>query len=373
MSIKEVFCQDKAISVLQKALSRARLAHAYIFDGAEGVGKFKTAREFAKLLLCKEPVREADFADSCGRCESCRSFEAATHPDFSHIYKELITLTKKGKGRTTPIDLPIDVIREFLVEKIASRPILSARRVFVVSEAEKLNTSAQNALLKTLEEPPEYCCIILLCTKIDKLLPTTRSRCQVVRFAPVDEGIITARLVEDGLESEAGRYFAKLAQGSMGMAVQLGRLESEGAGLYKTKQRIVNDLCRYRYGDSLDIAEKLLDDSKNIAAMWGKLENETSKSDINRRADKIIIMIIVSILDDAMKLAVGQSEKIVNFDQAEQVKKLSQRWDGEQCAEKIAECYRSTAWLDANVNEKLIFEQLLLNLAVSDTMRVYKS
>ncbi|GAH35818.1 unnamed protein product, partial [marine sediment metagenome] len=165
MSLKEIFCQGKAIGILQRAFSADKMPHAYIFAGAEGVGKFKTAREWAKLLLCKNPINEkienADFADSCGSsrplemgrgsCESCRLLEAGSHPDFNPVYKELIQFTKDGKDRKTPVDLPKDVIKEFLIEKVSTRPTLSERKVFIVSEAEKLNAASQNSLLKVLE------------------------------------------------------------------------------------------------------------------------------------------------------------------------------------------------------------------------------
>ena len=202
MSLKEIFCQDKAISILQRALAAGKTAHAYIFAGTEGVGKFKTASEWAKLLLCKNPVtektKETEFADSCGSCESCRVFEAGSHPDFNNVYKELREFTENGKNKAPPVDLPIDVIREFLIDKVSARPTLSERKVFVVSEAERLNKHSQNALLKVLEEPPEYCCIILLCTRLEKLLPTTKSRCQIIRFVPVAEDRIIEKLKAAG-------------------------------------------------------------------------------------------------------------------------------------------------------------------------------
>ncbi len=118
MSLKEVFCQDRAIDVLQRAFASDKWAHAYIFAGPEGVGKFKTASEWAKLLLCAEPVIEDGFADSCGLCPSCRLFDAGSNPDFNHVYKELLEFTRDNKDKKTPVDLPIDVIREFLVAKV---------------------------------------------------------------------------------------------------------------------------------------------------------------------------------------------------------------------------------------------------------------
>jgi DNA polymerase-3 subunit delta' len=370
MSFKEIFCQDRAIEILQRAFASGRWAHAYIFAGAEGIGKFKTPREWAKLLLCKKPVIENGFADGCGPCQSCRLFETNTNPDFAHIYKELREFTEEGKGKPPPVDLPIDVIREFLIAKVSTKPTVSQRKVFVVSEAERLNTASQNCLLKVLEEPPEYCCIVLLCTRLEKLLPTTKSRCQTIRFGPIDESRIIEKLKEKSLGEEPARYFARLAQGSVGQACQWARLELADANLFKTKKELINSLVSYQLAESLDLAQELLTESKKIAAEWTNLDKTTSRTDINRRSMKFIVRIIISALHDAMNLNVTGVKESVNFDQKKQIEKLAERFDTEQSAEKISDCYRVLGWIESSVNEKLIFEQLLLNLADSDTIKV---
>jgi DNA polymerase-3 subunit delta' len=370
MSLKEVFCQDKAISILQKALAADKLSHAYIFTGAEGTGKFKTAREWAKLLLCKKPVIKNKFADSCGTCESCRLFEAGSHPDFIHVYKELREFTREGKGKPAPVDLPIDVVREFIIEKVSTKPTLSRKKVFVISEAERLNTSSQNCLLKVLEEPPKYCFIFLLCTRMEKLLPTIKSRCQTIRFALIDEKRIIEKLKEAGLEQKKAQYFARLAEGSLGAATQWAQLELADANLYQTKKNLVDSLSDYQYADALELAQRLLSESKKIAGIWADLDKTTSKTDINRRASRALIRIIISALSDAMQLNITAGKDLTNFDQKEQIKKLAGRFGPEQAAERIADCFRTLRWLDASANEKLIFEQLLLNLAISGRMKV---
>ena len=374
MSINEIFGQDKAISILQRAFTSDKMPHAYIFAGPEGVGKFKTAREWAKLLLCEksisEKARKLKLVDSCGTCKSCRLFDADSHPDFNHVYKELREFTEDGKDKVTPVDLSIDVIREFLIAKAATRPTLSARKVFVVSEAEKLNTASQNALLKVLEEPPSYCSIILLCTRLEKLLPTTRSRCQVVRFIPINEEKIVDKLKEMDIDAKKAQYFARLSQGSLGVARLWAQLELADTNLFSMKKELVNSLSILEYANALDLAQWLLDESKKIAAAWFSLNEAASKTDVNRRAAKTIIQIIVSALQDAMKLKLTDPAKIINFDQKEQIEKLASRFSFELSSEKIADCYETLRWIDYSVNEKLIFERLLLNLAVSDKMNV---
>lgn len=370
MSFKEIFCQDRAIEILQRAFASGRWAHAYIFAGKEGVGKFKTACEWARLLLCKNPVIENGFADSCGSCQSCRLFEAGSNPDFAHIYKELREFTEEGKGKAPPVDLPIDVIREFLVAKVSNRPTLSQRKVFIVSEAERLNTASQNCLLKVLEEPPEYCCIVLLCTRLEKLLPTTKSRCQTIRFGPIDESRIIEKVLDMGLEETPARYFARLAQGSLGAACQWAQLELGGADLYQTKKRLINSLATYELAEALNLAQELLVDSKRVAGLWAELYKTTSKTDINRKALKTFIQIVISVLQDVIKQHVTSKKEFVNFDQKEQIDKLAARFDAEQTAEKISDCYSALNWIESSVNEKLIFEQLLLSFADSDTIRI---
>ena len=370
MSLKDIFCQDKALSILGKAFVNQRQAHAYIFAGLEGVGKFKTASEYAKLLLCAEPIIEANSADSCGSCKFCKMFEAGSHPDFNFIYKELREFTKDGKNKAAPVDMPIDVIREFVIAKVPQKPTFSARKVFVINESEKLNNASQNALLKILEEPPLFCTIILICTRLEKLLPTTKSRCQAISFAPIDEQIIMDKLLETGLDKNKSQFFSRLCQGSLGQACRWAQLELAEGKFYEIKKEILNNLADYDYSQSLDLAAKFSEYSKSIAAAMVKLDEKTSKTDINRKAAKAIVAIVISALYDAMRLAVSDERPLINFDQPGEIEKLCTRLDCEQAAEKITDCYTTMRWIDSSVNEKLIFEQLLLNLAVSDRMMV---
>ncbi len=367
MSLRDVFCQDRAIGILQRGLAVERPAHAYIFAGPEGVGKYKTAHEWAKLLLCQKPHTKKDksgaFADSCGSCESCTLLEAGSHPDYAHVYKELLEYTREGKGKKTPVELPIDVIREFLIEPVAIRPALSQRKVFVVSEAEKLNANSQNALLKVLEEPPSYCTIILLCTRLEQLLPTTKSRCQTVRFGPVDEDRIISHLREMGLGAKEAAFFARLAQGSLGLAGQWARLELHGVGLFEIKRGLVTSLANCRLPETLALAERLLENAKQIATGWADLDKATSKSDLTRRADKTLIQILLSALRDVTMVHVGTDRPLINADQPEPIARLAHCLAPEAALEAVTEDYEMLRWLEDNVNERLIFERLLLRLA----------
>ena len=129
-------------------------------------------------------------------------------------------------------------------------------------------------------------------------------------------------------------------------------------------------MAQYQYADALELAQWISNQIKSTAAVWIKLDENTSTTDIKRRTAKIIIQIIISALHDAMTCSVTPQKPIFNSDQLQKIKILANRLDPELAAEKISVCYKSMRWIEANVNEKLIFEQLLLNLAVSDTIKL---
>jgi DNA polymerase-3 subunit delta' len=373
MGLSNVFCQDRAIGFLQRAFAADKLAHAYIFVGPDGVGKFKTAKEWAKVLLCNDKVEqqtpEGVFYDSCGTCRSCEVFAGGAHPDFNHIYKELVEYTKDGRGKT-PLDLPIDVIRDFLIKKVASRPQLSDSAVYIVSGAERLNQSSQNALLKVLEEPPRHCFIILICTRLEKMLPTTRSRCQIIRFGPIEAEQIVNRLLETGTELKEAKYWAAFGEGSLGTALAWAGLELKEQSCYEIKNELVNRFSKYRLADVLDFAEWLGQSAKKISGTWAEKEPNVSKKDINRRVQVGLIRMIIAVLDDAMKMRIGDDVHLVNSDRISKIKMVADKFDAEDLAEKIGKAYESIQWVQQNVNERLIFEELLLNHAGCGKMKV---
>ena len=202
------------ISILRRALGSGRTHHAYLFDGPAGVGKELTARALVRGCCVRMTAAPAD-ADACGQCWPCRLLTTENHPDFHLIHRGLHKLhpdraVRQRKG----LFLGVDLIRHFLIEPAAMKPAQGRRRVFLIRDAERMNEEAQNALLKTLEEPPGTACLILVTASALRLLPTIRSRCQVVPFAllPTDfvSGELAARL---GLSSADARALAALAGG----------------------------------------------------------------------------------------------------------------------------------------------------------------
>ena len=369
MSLKEIFCQDKAINSLQRAYGAGRMAHAYLFSGDDGVGKFTTARAWAKMLLCEDKQTVGDdptFTDSCGGCHSCQLFDVDGHPDFRPIYKELVQFTKNGKNKKTPVDMPIDVIREFLIDKVANRPTQGQFVVYVMDEAEKVNAASQNALLKILEEPPSYCVIILLCSRLDKMLPTTLSRCQSIRFGQVAEDRIIERLTAESIDPAEAVFWARFSQGSLGRAMAWAQLEIKDTSAYALKTELIEKIASLQLADAVDTAEWMGKTAKKIAAAWISTSDSVSMTDITRRAQKGLVRMVACLFNDVMRAASDASAMQVNHDQQGCISALAQKIDVETAAGNVELCYRMHNWVDSSVNEKLIFEQLVLNLTTCE-------
>jgi DNA polymerase-3 subunit delta' len=213
--LTDIFGQDAAIKSLSDAYRGGRLAHGLVFFGPAGVGKATTAAALAGVFLCKKP----QGLEACNSCESCRAMSAGVHPDYHVITRELVRLhDKTGKSKATQIS--VEVIRKELLEKASLKTSIGQGKVFLIEEAELTTTAAQNAMLKTLEEPSGRALIILLTTRIEDLLPTIRSRCQIIRFAPLDRGRVGAELTKRGIPQDTAEAAAELAAGSLGDALK---------------------------------------------------------------------------------------------------------------------------------------------------------
>src|SRR5262245_35512401 len=176
--------QPRAVEALKSALKNGSLHHAYLFAGPEGVGKELAARAFAQALLCPERPLEG-----CGSCDACGRVLRGNHPDLCFLMSEEAQIERKLSGRSdfegTPSrELRVEQVRK-LQERLAYRPLEGTRKVAIVVSAHLMNEKAQNAFLKTLEEPPAGAIIILVASNADTLLPTVRSRCSRVHFVPL--------------------------------------------------------------------------------------------------------------------------------------------------------------------------------------------
>jgi DNA polymerase III subunit delta' len=192
----EIAGQDAVVGQFVRAASHDRIAGSYLFIGPAGVGKSTVALALAKSLLCERP-RPGLVA--CGACASCVQVDGGSHPDIDIV-------AKPPDRATIPLELligdPEHRMREGLCWRLLLRPALGGRKVAIILDADNLADEAANCLLKTLEEPPDRAVIILVGTALERQLPTIRSRCQIVRFQPLDEDavdrILTAEATATG-------------------------------------------------------------------------------------------------------------------------------------------------------------------------------
>jgi DNA polymerase-3 subunit delta' len=222
MKFSTIEGHEKPVTLLQRAIANNTLAHAYLFSGQAGIGKKMTAFALAAAVNCDESQPEG----GCGVCPSCRRIAAFTHPDVHIVMPEsqneqlLAALSTKEAGKASN-EIKIDQIRR-AQERISLTPAAGSKKILIVDGAETLNITAQNAFLKTLEEPPGNALIILITAMPQSLLSTIRSRCQEITFRPLPRNTLARALMEKrGLTEEDAWFIAALAQGSMGRGLEM--------------------------------------------------------------------------------------------------------------------------------------------------------
>lgn len=188
--------------VLANSVKNNKISHSYLFVGTEGIGKKLIAKEFAKMILCID-----DNEKYCNKCKSCIEFDTNNNPDFKIIEPD-------------GASLKIEQIREFQ-SKVAEKPIISKRKVYIINDSDKMTKEAQNCLLKTLEEPPEYVTIILIGSNENKFLSTIKSRCMILHFNKIANDEIEKILGEQYQLKVNSKIMIDAFQGSIGKALQL--------------------------------------------------------------------------------------------------------------------------------------------------------
>jgi len=205
----EIKGHAQIIGSLKESMEKGRVSHAYIFSGKKGSGRKTMANAFAKAMQC-----EAGCGKACGKCASCRSFDSKNNPDVYYVYP---TKTKA---------LSVDDVREQIIERVKTKQYRCRYKIFIVDNAETMTQQAQNALLKTLEEPPEYVVIMLIAENMKSILPTVLSRCVELKFMPLKNDDVKEYLSEkQGLSQTDAAFFAEYSMGSIGRAVQLSQDE----------------------------------------------------------------------------------------------------------------------------------------------------
>ena len=386
MSILECCHQEQAISRLQRARRAARVPHGYIFHGPEGVGKGLLARQWAKLLLCQKPVRREEvvgaegFEDCCDICEDCHLVEVGTHPDFHIISRQLRRILEqniseskspgskekdledediqsKSRKKASPmLELPIKVIRKYVIDQAGIFPSRGQARVFIVEEAEKMSWEAQNALLKTLEEPPANTYIILLTTKRYYFLPTIRSRSHAVGLGGLPKGFIYSKLCELGADERSGGFWSDFSGGRLGWAITLWKF-----GVYDQKCELVARLSQLNYGSVPEFSSWLQEAAQDFGKKWLEEHPEDSEGASIRRGYtfwlEMMSYIFSLALRDGVNIERGQPS---GGDQEAVIGQMGARYGSWGCSEAIRATYQAIGQLESNVNAGLLLESLLL-------------
>lgn len=207
MIFENIIGNQKNKKILEGIIIKNKIANAYMFIGQESIGKFLFAKEFAKAILCLNENKP------CNKCKSCLEFDNSNNPDLTIIEPD-------GNN------VKIEQIRE-LNRKVVEKPIVSTKKVYIINDGQNITKEAQNALLKTLEEPPEYVTIILITTSESAFLPTIKSRCTKINFNKLTEEEMLKILKEKYNYQNVGNIVYKTSNGSISKSIQIIEKQSE--------------------------------------------------------------------------------------------------------------------------------------------------
>ena len=322
-SFNEIIGHRQAVTTLQNALQRGKVAHAYLFYGPEGAGKTTLARIFAMAYLCGV---KAD--DACGECADCRRFLQGNFPDYHEI---------EGNGGSIKIDQVREIQREAQYTSYAGKG-----RVYLLRKAENLTTEAANCILKVLEEPPAGTIFILTADNPYRLLPTILSRCQQIPLRRVSPEIITGELVKRWQRSPGdARVAAMFSDGLPGKAISAASGEAGQA----MREYVLDLLQRVRKGDVTELFA--------IAEEMEKSKEQTGL---------VLDLITLWYRDQLVWITTHSLEMVINSDLLDELQK-GEQMGKERIMFAIGELSRARRLLAGNANLRLVLEVLLLKLS----------
>ena len=327
MPFREIAGHDHLKQLIARAAVRGTLPPSLIFAGPAGVGKAMMALALAQFLNCLAPAEE----DACGECASCRRIVRGVHADVLRI----------EPGDTGSIK--IDQIRE-AIERAAYRPFEGRRRVVIIDHAEQMVVNAQDAILKTLEEPPNASTFILVTDTPDTLLPTIRSRCQRLRFGRLSPGDVAEVLIARHEYAEADAHAAaSLSDGSVGRALEGGS----------------EDFVDARAA-ALQLLETVADDPPPARRIMGAMNLPgASRSKADRDALGQSLRALASILRDLVALTAQADERaLANADLRPKLQRLLRSFDNERSLRAFAAVDRALNALDRNASPKIVADWL---------------
>ena len=327
----------RVTSLLSRAIAQQTLPPSLLLAGPAGVGKRQVAIAVATTVNCLQPRHSQEFEiDACGECSACKRIARGVHPD--------VIVIEPGDTGTIKIEQVRDVI-----DRAGYRPFEGRRRAVVIDEADAMMPAAQNALLKTLEEPPSASIFMLVSSLPDALLPTVRSRCPRLRFGPLSVAEVAELLVRDhGYTTSEAQVAAADADGSIGRA-----LSAESADLTEARaaaQRILEQAAR-----STD-PSRLVDSVKDIVGKKGSSATERDQLAASLRA-------AASLLRDlGLMAARADISALANTDLQPQLTALGRFYDGERATRAYAAVDQALAALERNASPKVVVDWLVLQI-----------
>ena len=298
-TFRDVVGHESIIGHFKSSIEQGKVAHAYLIHGEKGTGKKMLAGLFAKTLQC-----EAGGTDPCGTCRSCIQCDSGNQPDIIWVTHE------------KPTVISVDDIREQVNNDIIIKPYSSRYKIYIIPEAELMNPQAQNALLKTIEEPPEYAIIMLLTNNLDKMLPTILSRCITLNLKPVGELDMMEYLSRMGVPQAKAKFCVGFAFGNLGKAVRLATSEEYNEIKHDCVQ-ILKDINRMEIYDLIDAVKKMskykLDiyDYLDIMMMWYR---DILMLKVSGSPDKLLFKEGIENVLKALDKVKVRLEANVNFD-----------------------------------------------------------
>ena len=345
MPLRHISGHQHLLQRLAQVVARGTLPQSMIFSGPEGVGKHTAALALAQLLNCERPVpwpvdpdHRADsddqpaVRDSCGECAACRRIARAVHAD--------LLVVKPGESGT----IKIDQIRE-AIDRSSYRPFEGRRRVVIIDDADALMPEVQNALLKTLEEPPPASTFVLVTARPDLLLPTVRSRCQQLRFGRLSPSDVAAALMSNhGFDAAAAHAAAAAADGSIGRALE--RDVEDATAARDAAARLLTSAAAGKD------PRRRLDAAKALGA--GAAERDALAERLRA---------LSSLLRDLGAVNAEAPDRVLaNLDLKPAIQSVRQSFDADRIDAAFAAVDRALAALDRNASPKIVADWVALNL-----------
>ncbi len=322
---QNILGHEQTINSLKNAIMLGKVSHAYIFNGEEGSGKKTLAEAFAMTLQCEKGGK-----DACHECRSCKQFMTHNQPDM--IYLEP---SKEGLIR-------VDDIREQVNATVQIKPYSSPYKIYLIEHADSMNEQAQNALLKTMEEPPEYVVIILLTENADRLLPTIRSRAVTMELHPVADELVMKYLTEVlSVPERDAAVCTAYAQGNVGKAARMSTAED----FKELKDHVTSLLKHIEDMDLLAVTEEVKESIK-----W-KL-----------RIEDYFDLLVVWYRDVLVYKATADANRLIFQDELYDIKKQSENHSYEGIENIIKAIDQAKSRYSANVKLELCIETMLMEM-----------